>query len=224
MAVTDYNKVKPLEVDSVNDSGSTIDKAQPVLLQGFENYNLQDVSATGDEFSVTSFGNSVVFNDTGSKMYVADNSDGIIYEYSLTSNYQIETASSTGNNLDVSSEDATPRGLGFNQDGTILIVSGTETDSCYQYNLSTGFDLSTASYSGNSLDSSSEDTFIYDVQLYNNADNLLLLGDDNDSIYEYSLTSGDLSTASYTGNSFSVNSEEDSLEVLIFLKMEKPCF
>ena len=44
MAVTDYNKKKPLNVSSTNNSGATISKAQPVLLVGEKPYDISGVA------------------------------------------------------------------------------------------------------------------------------------------------------------------------------------
>ena len=47
----------------------------------------------------------------------------------------------------LSSQDSLPRGIAFNADGTKMFVVGGNGDEVNEYTLTTGFDVSTASYS-----------------------------------------------------------------------------
>ena len=49
-------------------------------------------------------------------------------------------------------EDTEPRGIAFSNDGKRMFITGVTNDKVYQYNLTTAFDVSTASYSNNSID------------------------------------------------------------------------
>ena len=53
----------------------------------------------------------------------------------------------------VAGQDSVPFGLSFNNDGSKMYMVGTITDTVFQYTLSTGFDLSTASYDSVSFES-----------------------------------------------------------------------
>jgi len=57
----------------------------------------------------------------------------------------------------VSSQESGPQGLAFNTDGTKMFVMGYDGDDVNEYTLSTGFDVSTASFV-DSFDVSSQDT------------------------------------------------------------------
>jgi len=46
----------------------------------------------------------------------------------------------------VSAQDNTPRGVAFSGDGTKMFVMGYSNKSVYRYDLSTGWDITTASY------------------------------------------------------------------------------
>ena len=46
----------------------------------------------------------------------------------------------------VNSEETTPNGLSFNNDGTKMFIVGHQGDDVNEYTLSTGFDLSTATF------------------------------------------------------------------------------
>jgi DNA-binding beta-propeller fold protein YncE len=47
----------------------------------------------------------------------------------------------------VAAQDTFPTGLAFNTDGTKMFVVGNGNDKVYEYDLSTGFDVSSAVYS-----------------------------------------------------------------------------
>ena len=59
-----------------------------------------------------------------------------IYQYSLSTPWDISTASYDSKSKDVSSEDAYPYGLFFKPDGNKVYVMGTDTATIYQYSLS----------------------------------------------------------------------------------------
>ena len=73
------------------------------------------------------------FNNDGTKMYVVGFGSNFVYEYNLTTAFDVSTASHAGNSegLDVSGEDGSPKGLRFNNDGTIMYIVGSATDSIY---------------------------------------------------------------------------------------------
>ena len=61
--------------------------------------------------------------------------------------------------LDVSAQESRPSAVQFDSDGTTMYVLGGHTiPTIWQYTLTTGFDVSTASYSGKSFSVLSEET------------------------------------------------------------------
>ena len=93
------------------------------------------------------------FNDDGSKLYLtrsANSSNASVNSFSLTSEWDISTASDDNVRIvTVSQGGNTAQGIAFNGDGSKLFVIGQSSskDYLFQYNLTSGFDLSTASYS-----------------------------------------------------------------------------
>jgi DNA-binding beta-propeller fold protein YncE len=65
----------------------------------------------------------VKFNNDGTKMFVVDDGSNAIREYTLSTGYDISTAS-YDSFFSVSSQDTSPRGLAFNNDGTKMFVAG----------------------------------------------------------------------------------------------------
>ena len=93
-------------------------------------------------------------------------------------------------------------GMCFNNDGTRLLISEGGTDDIFQYNLSTGFDLSTATYAGYNINGSGHGNYIQDVQFKDNGTKVYFGGNGgSNSIHQYNLTTAnDISTASEFGS------------------------
>ena len=133
------------------------------------------------------------FNDDGSKFFLLGRANNRIYEYAVSTAYDLSTATYSNNSLLVSSQATAPLGFDFNSDGTKLIVSDNTTDSVYLYNLSTGFDITTASYSSTSFSLASQDSVPSGVSFNTSGSKMFVLGNVNDTIYQYSTV---LNTAS----------------------------
>jgi hypothetical protein len=139
-------------------------------------------------------------------MFIIGDFSADIFQYNLTTGYDLSTASYSGTSFNVTAQDNNTQGLTFNSNGTrMFVVGGGVSDSILQYNLTTGYDLSTASYSGNSLSVVSQNNFPQGVFFNSNGTRMFMIGN-GDDVFEYNLTTGyDLSTASYSGTSFDVN-------------------
>jgi len=152
---------------------------------------------------------SIAFNTDGTKMYILGQSNGSIFQYTLSTGFDVSTASYDSVSLSVSSQDLTPQGLAFNTDGTKMFMVGSVTDTVYQYTLTTGFDLSTASYDSVSLSVSGQDTSPRDIAFNTDGTKMFMVGTFTADVFEYTLTTGfDLSTASYASVSFSTNTQD----------------
>ena len=75
----------------------------------------------------------------------------------------------------VNSEETTPNGLSFNNDGTKMFIVGHQGDDVNEYTLSTGFDLSTATFV-DSFSVSSEDDDARHAQFNQNGTNMFVFG------------------------------------------------
>lgn len=166
----------------------------------------------------------VFFGDSGTKMYVMGSSTDIIYQYTLSTAWDANTAVYASKSLSVTTIEATPRGLFFRDNGTRLYVTGSANDIVFSYTLSTAWDIATAvsDYSVKSFSvatqvaaSSFESVFIGDsgTKMYA----LSGSGAATDTIYQYTLsTAWDISTASYATKSFSVNTQETQTTGMYF--------
>lgn len=105
-------------------------------------------------------------------------------------------------------------GMAFNNDGTKLFFIGredpfhTDTPEIWEYTLSIPYDLSTATYAGQSedLSISGEETRPMGLDFNNDGSKLFVIGNGDDSVVQYTLDSPfDVSTASYDGLSEELN-------------------
>jgi hypothetical protein len=80
-------------------------------------------------------------------MYIAGASTDDVYQYTLSTAWDLSTASYASKNLAVSGFTGLS-GCMFNDDGTVLFVTEYNTETIKQYNLSTAYDISTATDSG----------------------------------------------------------------------------
>jgi sugar lactone lactonase YvrE len=141
------------------------------------------------------------FNNDGSKLFVlqAASADSV-FQYSLTSNFDLSTASYDSVSFSVGSQDSTPTSLSFNSDGSKMFIIGTATDKTYQYSLSTNFDISTASYDNIFFDQSvpSSEGQPRGLAFSDYGDKLYVVGYDQDTVYQFSTgtAAGDYPTAS----------------------------
>jgi len=167
--------------------------------------------------SQDSFPYDLTFNSDGTKMYIVGAGTDTIYQYTLSTGFDISTASYNSVSFDVSPQDITPMGMRFNSDGTKMYIIGMATDEIHQYSLSTAFDLSTASYDSVSFSISSQDGTPSGIEFNPDGTKMYIVGLSGDSIYQYTLsTAYDVSTASYDSVSFSVSSEDAAPYGIIF--------
>ena len=128
----------------------------------------------------------IFFKPDGTKMYVLSNSSDTVYQYSLSTAWNVTTASYDSKSFSVSSEEAAPRTMQLNDDGTRLFVVGTGTTEVEQYDLSTAYDISTASYSTYNLSVSSQASFPYSMTFKSDGTKLYVFGATSDKIHQYS--------------------------------------
>ena len=149
----------------------------------------------------------LAFNTDGTKLFVVDSVNDDVNEYALSTGFDASTASYT-RNFDVSGQEATPNGLAFNTDGTKMFVVGSSGDDVNEYNLTTGFDLSTASYS-KVFALSSQETSCGGIAFNSDGTKMYIVGHSSDKVHEYNLTTGfDVSTTSYSNKSLDVSAED----------------
>ena len=166
---------------------------------------------TGVSYSVAvqeSSPNGVFFKPDGTKMFVVGQTGDDVNQYNLSTAWDVSTAV-YGGRESVSTEDSTPSDLFFKPDGTKMYVLGASSDNVNEYDLTTAWDVTTASYL-QQFSVSSQDLSPQGLFFRSDGIKMYVLGNDNDNVYEYDLTTAwDVTTASYL-QSFSVSSQETS--------------
>ena len=82
----------------------------------------------------------LAFSADGTKMFVLGVSGDDVNEYTLTTGFDVSTASIV-DSFDVSSQEANPTEVAFSEDGTKMFVLGTGGNDVNEYTLTTGFEL-----------------------------------------------------------------------------------
>ena len=175
----------------------------------------------------------VTFNNDGTKMFMVgetSGNDGVaddVHEYVLSTPYDTSTATFRVG-FSTLSENNKLRQIQFNKDGSKMFVSGRRVDQnpngnfIFQYSLSTNFDLSTATYSGNSFQANTANVGIT-KSLYgfafNNDGTMMFLSDGStdgtstEKVYQLSLeTAFDLSGSITVIRSVDLEALQDTVE------------
>ena len=145
----------------------------------------------------------VSFNNDGTKLYTLGYGSDNVHQYSLSTAYDLSTASYASISFSVASQDTIPYDIYFNNAGTRMLILGSATDSIYQYSLSTAFNVSTASYDSVSFSVAGQDNQPLGITFNNDGTKMYMVGSQNDSVYQYS-TAFDTQTLDLsTGTTFS---------------------
>jgi sugar lactone lactonase YvrE len=155
------------------------------------------------------FPENIFFRHDGTSMYVIGSTNRTIYQYTLTTPWDVSTASYASTSKYIGTEESTPTGLFFRPDGTSMYVNGLVADRVYQYTLTTPWDVSTASYASLNKSVTAQDSDPYSVTFRPDGAAMYVMGSTNDTVYQYTLTTPwDVSTASYASTSKSVTSQD----------------
>ncbi|MEL7145636.1 MAG: hypothetical protein AAFO69_04650 [Bacteroidota bacterium] len=158
----------------------------------------------------------VDFSTDGFKMFVLDGSAEEIHQYTLTTAFDVTTASVdmvTGNPLSVSSQAPISMAMAFSQDGRKLYVLDTNVDEVNQFELNTAFDITTAAYvarTNNPFSITDDETSPQDIAFSPDGRFMFILGDEDDGdvtqyvlSIPYDITTASLLTAA--GNPYDVS-------------------
>jgi hypothetical protein len=191
------------------------DDGTKVYYVGNNNYMWQrtlstawDISTAGsatsfDQSSQDSDPRDVTFKTDGTKMYLNGDSNNRVFQYSLSTAWDITTATYDNKSHLTTNQTSSPFSTEFKSDGTKMYITGG--GAMYEYSLSTAWDVSTASYTSNSFTFTSQDTYMRGIFLKPDGTKLYAVGNDNDSVFEYTFgTAWDLSTLSYSGTSYAL--------------------
>ncbi len=130
--IRQYNLSTPWDHTTLSDSGITYD---------FSNDISQSFSAQG-----------ITWKNDGTKLYMIAGGTDRVYQWDLSTPYDITTASYTNKTADQPSGAAAAKDVGISDDGSILFTFDFLQDTLYEYDLSIPFDIASAVYNGNSVE------------------------------------------------------------------------
>lgn len=156
----------------------------------------------------------IFFKPDGTQMFICGFSGEDVNEYSLSTAWNVSTASFV-RVFSVSAQDTTPGGLSFKPDGTKMYVLGNAGDDVNEYNLSTAWNISTASFVQN-FSVAAQEGFPRGLFFRTDGLKMYVVGFSLDRVNEYDLsTAWDISAASFV-QSFSVAAQETVPSGLFF--------
>jgi DNA-binding beta-propeller fold protein YncE len=157
---------------------------------------------------------AVVFKPNGLKMYITGTTSDSVHEYDLSIAWDISTATFLQSE-NIAAQEALPQALRFKPDGTKMYILGTQGDDVNEYDLSTAWDVSTASYVQN-FSIAGQETTPSGLAFSSDGVEMYVVGTVSDSVQQYTLsTAWDVSTASHT-RSFSVAGQDSGPNDLFF--------
>ena len=196
--------------------GFTLKVTGAEAASGYDLANASYDSVSADFSAQESNLYSAVFNGDGTKLFTLGYASDSVHEYSLSTAYDLSTASYTSNSFSVASQAAVPFGLAFSNDGTKFYVAALD-NVIYQYSMSSAWDITTASYSSISKSVSAQDSGLRAIDFKTDGTKLYVLGNTNKRVYQYSMTTPwDVSTASYDSISFSVSGQTSNASDISF--------
>lgn len=165
--------------------------------------DISDATYTGKSFYFPhdSWGGGFTFGNNGTKAYFIASIAKVAYQYTLSTAYDISTASYDNVSISVDSG-LSCKDVSFNPDGTLMYMID-RVNGIYVYELSVAWDLSTAVYS--SVVDFAQTSYSNSFAFSEDGMMLFVSDDGSNTIYEYALSvAWDISTKAYTNKSIGV--------------------
>jgi len=190
---------------------------------GFTNAVYDDKSISVSSQENTPEG--LFFKSDGAAMYIIGPGGSAVDQWTLTTAYDVSTASYASKTFSFSGQDVNCGDIHFKPDGTKMYMIGASSDTVYQYSLSTAWDVSTGSYDSTSKSIAAQETAPEGLTFKPDGTKMYVCGGNGDDINEYNLsTAWDISTASFaqngsvsasSGNPHSVRFKDDGTELYV---------
>jgi len=132
--------------------------------------------------------NSISFSGDGINLYVTtDNFGDNVFQYTLSTAWDVPTASYSGNAFSFASQDTSPTQTVFQLDGARMFMVGDATNTVYQYDLGTNWDVSTTVYNSVSFSVSGQMSAPTGMFFKPDGTKMFVSGNSTDRIFEYTL-------------------------------------
>ncbi len=147
-------------------------------------YDLSTGSHVSGTFSVSSQTTNMYdgyMKNDGTKMYVVGYAPDHIYEYDLSTAYALNTAS-FNQSFDISAKSTVTSGVHFSTDGYAFVVYDNSGDKAHKYNMTTAFDVSTASFHSSSGSFASSESTGGGIWFDDDWTYMFLVGENDDDV------------------------------------------
>jgi hypothetical protein len=148
----------------------------------------------GITFSINSYDHGWVdmfFNEDGTALYIVGTATATVYQFSLSTAWNIATAVYASKSFSVSSQETGPYVLLFAPGGKQMFVYGWDWSKFHQYTLSTPWDVSTASYDSKSYECVAFGEDPYGIVIGENIDKLYTINGWVQELWQYSVDTED---------------------------------
>ena len=132
----------------------------------------------------------------GTKLWAAD-IGGTIQQFTMSTAWDVSTASSDSKSLDVSARGADTGAIYVSPDGSTLYIISLGTDTIYEYDLSTDYDISTGTYNSVSFSVATQETNPWWFTFKDDGSKMYVVGNIGDTVYQYSTGSSSLATITW---------------------------
>jgi hypothetical protein len=185
---------------NVKISGTTETLTKTSTIDGWT-YSGKSISVSAQESNYR----GLSFSSDGTKMYLVGQTNDSVYQYTLSTPFDVSTATYASKSFSVLAQDTASTSIFFKTDGLAFYVLGDTVDTVFQYTLSTAWDISTATYATKSFSVTTQETAPSGLGISPDGTKMYVIGTTNDTVYQYTLsTAWDVSTAAYATKSFSV--------------------
>ena len=145
------------------------------------------------------------FTPDGSRMFLLDRILDNVHEYSLSTPWSVDTAVGPSSSFYVGTQNSDPHGVAIDPSGVHMYIVGISQNFIHQYEMSTAFDIRTATYTGKTLATSEADTS--SVFIKPDGSQIFITGYNSDIVRTFNLsTAFDVSTGT-AGNTYSVSDD-----------------
>jgi sugar lactone lactonase YvrE len=152
---------------------------------GSATYDSVSFSVSAQEIAAT----DLTFSTDGTKMYVIGTDNDTVYQYTLSTAWDLSTASYASLSKSVTAQDTVPTAIAFSTDGTKMYMLGDTGNSVYQYTLGTAWNVSTATYASLSLSVISETSTGLGIAFSTDGTKLYVVAANTENVYQYNNTS-----------------------------------
>ncbi len=169
-----------IDIDDDNDGIRDTDEVIAAITEAELDGSL-DVSGDAD------FPQDLAFSSDGSRLYVLNLTTDTIFQYELTTPFDIDGGATLQGSFVVTSQEPTPNGLTLSDDGTKLFISGN-TGRVNQYSLTTAFDVTSGVSHDGDFSLPAGENRPNGLEFSEDGLSVFVIGEDNEVVHQYNLS------------------------------------